>query len=150
MTDDKRYAPPAAAVADPQPLAPLMERPKQVQFAVGLLWLTLALGIPSWLLSATRDPEMGFHWAMVGVTVLLFAVSAYLNLVIYQGKNWARIVFLCLYLLSVVLLLIPMEEEEALSLAEQAITWFNMAAEAVAMVLVFTRPGSLWFRPASS
>ena len=146
MTDDKRYAPPAASVADPEPVPLLAACPQQVWVAVALLWASFVLGIAAWLLSSLRDPETGFSAFVLVITVLLFAFSALLNVMIYRGRNWARIVVFVFVVLAGLLLLAPTEEASAPSMTEQGINLVSIVLECAAMVLVFAPPGSLWFK----
>jgi hypothetical protein len=146
MTDDKRYAPPATSVADPERVPLLAARPQQVRVAVALLWASFVLGIVAWLLSSLRDPETGFSVLVLVITGLLFAFSVLLNVMVYRGRNWARVVVLVFVALAGLLLLAPIEEASSPSMAEQVINLVTIALECVAMFLVFTQPGSLWFK----
>jgi peptidoglycan/LPS O-acetylase OafA/YrhL len=148
MTVKNRYAPPTTAVADSQQIPLLQARPKQVRVAVALLWASLALGIPEWILSAIRDPENTLGVFIVGFTMLLFAFSALLNIMIYRGRNWARIVALVLTLLGVLFafVLVLLVEPKPPSQLENALTLLGLVLDFIAVYLVFTKPGSLWFK----
>lgn len=91
------YAPPASHVADPPQVLFSIARPKQVVVAVGLLWLGLAVSIPVVSLGFTHALDAEILPILVILTALTFAFSAFLNVLIYRGRNWARIVSLVLY-----------------------------------------------------
>lgn len=146
MTDDNRFAPPLALVADPEPQRLLPERPRQVGFAVALLWLSFAIGIPTWWLGAARDPEYGHEAVALVITALLFAFSALLNVLIYKGTNWARIVTLVFALIGAVFLLLPLDETNPPGLLEKALYVVDLLLQVPALYLLFTAPGSLWFQ----
>jgi hypothetical protein len=118
-----------------------------VQIAVALLWLSLALGIPELFLGPGRAEEGGAGTAFVVVVALLFfAFAAFLNVKIYQGRNWARIVLLVLTVLSVVMMLFPSDESQAKGPLMQGLYLLDVLIDVVAMYLVFAKPGSLWFK----
>lgn len=146
MTDDNKFAPPMAQVADPEPQRLLPERPRQVRLAVALLWLSFVIGIPTWLLGAARNPEHGYEPVALVVTALLFAFSALLNLLIYKGANWARIVILVFALIGAVFLLLPLDEPHPPGLLEKALYVADLLLQVPALYLLFTAPGSLWFK----
>lgn len=146
MSRDPRYAPPATEVADPSLVPTLPARPRQVQIAVALLWLSLVLGIPEAALSTRPIEGGGAGVALMVVTLLLFGLVGFLNLKIYQGRNWARIVVLALTALSVLMMLFSPDEVRAEGPLLQGFYLFDVLIEVVAMYLVFSKPGSLWFK----
>lgn len=147
MTRDPRYAPPATEVADPPVVPALPSRPRQVLIAVALLWLSLVLGIPEAVLSS-RQVEGGAAGAAVAVVMLvIFGLFGFVTVKVYQGRNWARIVMLVLTALSVLAMLFPSDESNAQGPGLQGLYLFDVLIEVVAMYLVFSKPGSLWFKP---
>ena len=145
MTDNDRYAPPTAPVADLPHRSVPPERPRQVRIAVLFLWISLALGIPAWALSAQRDPENTLGVVAVALTVLLFVLNGLLNVMVGRGRNWARIVSLILGLLALLFVLVPIDGPKPPGQVENAITAADLILEFAALYLLFTRPGSLWF-----
>lgn len=144
---DPRYAPPGTDVADPALVPALPARPRQVQMAVGLLWLSLVLSLPEAVLSNRQADEEGRGLMFVLSLVLIFGFVGFLNVKIHQGRNWARIVVLLLTALSVAMMLFPSGELGAEGPLLQGLYLFDVLIEVVAMYLVFSRPGSLWFKP---
>ena len=146
MTRDPRYAPPGTEVADPLLVPALPSRPRQVQAAVALLLLSLALGIPEAVLSTRQVEGDGMGAAFAVVMLLVFGLVGFLTIKVYQGRNWARIVMLALTVLSVVVMLFPSDESRADGPMLQGLYLFDVLIEVVAMYLVFSKPGSLWFK----
>ena len=139
------YAPPAAHVADPPQVLFSIARPKQVVVAVGLLWLGLAVSIPVVSLGFTHDLDADILPILVILTALAFAFSAFLNVLIYRGRNWARIVSLVLYLLSGLAIFIPVDESVASDRLEDVLNSLVYLLEGGALYLLFSMPGKLWF-----
>jgi peptidoglycan/LPS O-acetylase OafA/YrhL len=145
MTQDNRYTPPAATVADIPP-SDRGPRPDRVRTAVALLWASLGLGVATWVLGMVRDPETHFSVFIVVFTLLLLVFGAWVNAMVYWGKNWARILTLVLTLLSLLFVFVPVEGSTT-SPIEDVITFVDLALCIAAVYLLFTRPGSLWFKP---
>ncbi len=138
------YAPPTSRVADRA--IETVPRPRQVTIAVALLWVSLALGVPAWHLSASRDPETASHPAFIVFTAIVLVLSVTLNVLIYRGRNWARILLLVLFVIAGALLLVPVDEPVPAGVLENTLNAGTLVLEAVALYLLFTRPGASWFR----
>lgn len=151
MQEDRRYAPPTAALRDDEAERLVSERPAQVRWASVLLWLSFTLGCALSVYElGTQGGDPSEHAPVVdavvaGITFGALALGALLNVMIYRGHNWARILYLLLTLVSLVLLLVPGEGTE-LTLTEKIAYAVSSLLDLGAMVLVFTRPGALWFR----
>ena len=147
MTRDPRYVPPTTEVADPPVIPALPSRPRQVQVAVALLWLSLALGVPEAVLGTRQFEGTIMGVGVTVITLLIFGLVGWVNVKVYQGRNWARVVMLVLTALSVVTVLFPSGESTAEGPLLQGLYLFDVLIEVVAMMLVFSNPGSLWFKP---
>ncbi len=122
-------------------------KPVVVRRAIGLLWASLAIG-------ALKTP---LNWAYLTsrasgafnafVIIFTFAVTAFFIWKIDQGKNWARIVFLVLFLLGVVPFVFIVRSEFARSPASGLLSTLQFGLQAVAFFLIFTSPGKEWFQP---
>ena len=141
--NENRYAPPVAAVAD---VADEIHRPRprQVVWAVRLLWATLILWVLQMGFDFVRAPPV----AIAGVvlpTSFMVAFAGYVNICIYRGRNWARILTLLLTILSTALVLFgPSDPTD--STLERVFTAVNTTSDVVCMYLLFTSPGSTWFK----
>ena len=148
MSDEEnRYAPPAADVADLRPGQP-RKPPLQILWAVRLLWASLAISILASLLvpqaaegGAAAAAGLAIQWALLGF-------SGWLNVCIWRQKNWARIVYLALFLLGLVLMAV-ITVPEGTPMLESFLNVASTLLDAVAMYLVFAKPGADWFKTAA-
>ncbi|HEY0819071.1 MAG TPA: hypothetical protein VGD46_09850 [Rhizobacter sp.] len=152
MSDDRRYQPPAAELVDVDAEREVAERPRQVRWAAVLLWMSFTLGVAMTAYELRQSTELdpselapATTAVVAGFTFGLLALNAFLNVMIYQGHNWARIVYLGVALLGVAFVFLPAEGDPG-TLTEQTGYAIGSALDLAAMVLVFTRPGSRWFR----
>jgi len=134
--------------------AVVSERPRTVTVSVAILAVLLVVGE---VMSLIDPPANRYANALakafpfyqyiqiVGAFggTLLFAFFIYS---IYKGKNWARILYLVFFILGA-LSSIPVDLG-ALQVSPEAriISGIRLVAMLVAMVLLFTSPGNLWFR----
>jgi hypothetical protein len=147
MTSANPYSPPQADVRDTRPARLLAERPRQISRAFVLVWISLALGVGASVLELRRGPDSVTAW-LVGVIVAV-TVSIVLNLAIWRGRNWARIVYMVLTALVLVAYPFLLATEAGLGRFEIALDVTAMALDCFILYLLFTRPGSQWFRFAS-
>ena len=141
MADDP-YTPPESAVADRVPDRMVAERPWQVRRAVWLLWISYALAFPLLYLEVERSPDGG----ALAVGAVLLAIGAALNVNIWRGANWARITYLALFAVSFLAFWFAAGDMLTASVFEFLLNAANSILDAIAMFLIFTPPGSLWFR----
>jgi hypothetical protein len=141
------YTPPKADVKDVGPERALGERPRQVVYAVVLLWISFALGVPAayWEHQRTPADVAPVYWVLAALIIGLFIlVIVFLG----RGRNWARIVLLVLVVISFLSFLGTMGEMLSHPAIEIVLNVVTLAIDAVAVYLVFTKPGALWFRRA--
>jgi hypothetical protein len=136
------YAPPSARVAD-RP-----ERQGPNRSLVVLLWSSFALGFPIWYLRASRDSELQFHPVFILFVLAICLFAAALNVLIYRGRDWARILVMVLILIEAIVLLIPMEEPVPAGALENILTAASLLLDLVALYLLLSRPGASWFQRA--
>ena len=141
------YTPPKADVKDLGPERLLAERPRPVVYAVVLLWISLVLGVPVvyWEHQRTPAEVAPFYWVPA---VLILGLVIVVNIFIWRGRNWARIVALVLVVISFLSFLGTMGEILSHPAIEFVLNIVTLAIDAVAMYLLFTKPGVLWFRRA--
>jgi lipopolysaccharide export LptBFGC system permease protein LptF len=142
MTDNP-YEPPKSEVQDASTRRLVAARPKAILQAIALLWISSGLGFAG-SLSEVKGSQGALIFSAVVMVVLAVALSAG----IWRGRNWARILYLILVLLS----LTNLVSTWGLTARPQ----FEVALEAVSFVadtgsffLMFTPPGSLWFQYAT-
>ena len=146
--DDKRYAPPATEVADVR-TGPPHQPPVQVVWAVRLLWASLAVSV---LAILVISPPAGSDAATNAVGYIVqggvLALQAWLTLCIGRAKHWARVVYLVLFLLSLVLMAL-IRVPEGTPMLESVFNVVTTLLDGAGMYLVFMRPGSDWFKAAA-
>lgn len=91
------------------------------------------------------DPEWIVTWMIL--VVVFHVIAAVCVLSIYRGRNWARIAWLVLFGLSIVGWRVPSEDGDAANNLEQGLSMLALLLECLAMVLLCTRPGAMWFAP---
>jgi len=139
------YAPPNAPLADAPEAPPPLPRPVQVRWAVALLSVSLALSVPSTYLQYLRGPRVLADQVALAVTLMLLVLLAWVYVRIYRGRNWARIVWLVLFVLGVASYFFP-EVGVRPGAAERGLKLVSLLLELVALYLLFSKPGTLWFR----
>ncbi len=107
------YAPPTSEVADVESENRTMERPRIVTQGIGLLWLYLAISVPTVILDGfvapppiEDDPDgtlRTFQTVGTVVSIVLIAVMALLTWFAWKGRNWARITHLVLVIVGVLM-----------------------------------------------
>ena len=140
MTPDSPYSPPEAGVGDAGPARLLGTRPYQVVQAIALLWISTTLGFFS---SLSENDE---SWAtLILAALVMLAVTVVLSVGLWRGRNWGRVAYLILVTASLAqfLSLWGISERPKIEVALEAVSF---VADTGSFFLVFTAPGSLWFR----
>jgi hypothetical protein len=110
-----------------------------------MLWLSLLLGLPSIFWTIEQAETRASAVIMAALSLAVLALAAYLNICIGRGRNWARIVYLVFTVIGLMFIAFEPSDLEA-SLIERVLDGLGMFLDIAAMVLVFTRPGSTWFK----
>jgi hypothetical protein len=134
------YSPPKSGVEDAGRQRLLEERPRQVVHATALLWTAFALDLISGYRQSQRDPDlMSPAGAVAAGTVIALAVAV--NVSVWRGRNWARVVYAIVTMLAFLTLFLDTPPA-----GERALTLTTLLIGVVVLYLLFTTPGSLWFR----
>jgi len=136
------YAPPRTGVRDVASGA-AVQKPAQVGYAVALMWISLLLDVIDTLLDPAFPQAVPVAQTII---VAMLALQAVFIVLVSAGHNWARIVALLMFGVAILLTVPDFGQEYARSRLVAVLDLVSMAVEAVAMVLIFTRPGSAWFR----
>jgi hypothetical protein len=131
------YAPPKSTVDTPARRA-VERRPVQVVWAVCLICVANTLDV---LLTILDGPPVPAAFLF-----LIYAIEVALAFWIAQGRNWARLAFLVLVALSFVSIPSAFRIFAATPTWQQALNSSGVAMFLGAVYLLFTHPGSLWFR----
>jgi hypothetical protein len=139
------YGAPRSRVADRPRRRAIEVKPKEVRYAVWLLWLC----IPLWLPASIREygqASNAMRSAEAVALLLILLVFVLLIFFINRGHNWARISFLVLTLLSLISLIGSWSEIMSYPPLYLGLNVALLLIEAIVLYLLFTRPGALWFR----
>ena len=149
--NNNKYTPPVARVADPEPEM-LTERPRQISTAVWLLWISFAIG------SLNRDLIypliIGTHSLSLIATVIgssiTILVTIWISRKLLLGRNWMRITLLIAFAIG--LLLMPFNMKMLFHGSTELLIVYVVQGviQAISLWLLFTKPGSDWFRKKSS
>jgi len=115
-------------------------RPHQIIQAIALLWMSATLGFFS---SLSENDE---SWAkLIIAALLMLAMTVTLSVGLWRGRNWGRMVYLILVALSLAAFLSSWGVSGRTKV-EVALEAVSFVADAGCFFLLFTQPGSLWFR----
>lgn len=116
-------------------------RPLAVTFAVGLLSLSTAIAIIDMAVTAPWNDPLP--------TCLMFAfiggVAALFIWFIFQGKNWARWVFLVVFALGLLLSPLSVQRLQGHPAADVVIYWVQLILQLIAATALVLRPARQWF-----
>ena len=123
------------------------ERPKKVQNAVTILYVTLGIGIVRAVMEASANAEMAGVGFLMFVTLVVFAVMVFLIAMIGRGRNWARITLLVFFLLGLPLSILPLIRSFTNSPISGVLGLVQVILQIVAIVFLFQQEASAWFKP---
>ena len=83
---------------------------------------------------------------MLLFTVLMYVVGICLNIFVARGHNWARITLLVLSTLATLAFVVLIKEYLQDPVGYLALNVVTLIMDVVALFLLFSRPGALWFR----
>jgi len=129
----------------PQPEA----RPAEINRAMGLLWLGLVMGVVRTVIdwSHIAGGNLGLTLLTMGCTL---AVTAFIIWKIGEGREWARAVFLVLFLVGFVPYLFVLPSDFQRAPLDAAISMAQALVQLWALWLIFAAPGGLWFKSRKS
>ena len=114
--------------------------PEPIALAVNLLWASLAIS----LIQASLWGTAGSHFEYAFMMLIGSGLFAFLYLKIRSGRNWAR----RLLFISCIIDVLALGDELLNRDAPVATLLFGIVVplKLYALYLLFTRPGSTWFR----
>lgn len=122
------------------------QKPQPVVTAVNLLWVSLAVGLVKMLMDFSNLSGMAAAAFTNFILIFTFALIAFLIFKIYAGRNWARITFLVMFIIGVLPTLPIVLGEFSRSAVVGALSVAQIGLQVYALFLLFTQPGSSWFR----
>lgn len=146
------YAAPAPSAVGSAERDPVNGPPREVVWAVRLLWLDLAIVVLRFLLPLSgtiKGKPVTVHFPR-HLAVLIVAFQAYLIRKISRGENWARLLFLFLTASDLIWFFWASGRSSfEASVLQSRLDIVSRAMHVMAVYLLFTRSGSTWFkRPA--
>ncbi len=103
---------------------------------------TLLLNPPQSVLSGDSGIFQIWQVMTISLTVLIMLFLLFIIYKIYLGKNWARVIYLAIFIIVVIANTITLVHFSITSI----LNMINFALEALAIILLFTRPSNTWFR----
>ena len=120
-------------------------KPVQVRIAVGLFYLALALSLAKPFIEP--GPWLRPPLALVIGAAIAALLTVFLIEFVSIGRNWARIVYLVLTLLSLPLTFLALKAGLAGSAIGTASIVAQLLSHAIGLYLLFAAPGKAWFQP---
>ena len=122
------------------------QKPQPVVTAVNLLWVSLAVGLVKMLMDFSNLSGMAAAAFTSFILIFTFALITFLIFKISAGRNWARITFLVMFIIGVLPTLPIVLGEFSRSAVVGALSAAQIGLQVYALFLLFTQPGSSWFR----
>ena len=122
------------------------QKPQAVVTAINLLWAALAVGLVKMLMDFSNLSVVAPAAFTSFVVIFTFALIGFLILRISAGRNWARITFLVMFIIGVLPALPMVLSEFSRSAVVGALSVAQTGLQVYALFLLFTQPGSSWFR----
>jgi len=120
--------------------------PSRVKLAVNLLYASLAVGIIKSALYETlsNDRMLGDSWA-ISVFLITFLILGFLGYMMGLGKNWARITFLVLFALGMLVYPGIVMYEFGLLPIIGIVSIVQMLMQGYVILLTYTGESKEWF-----
>lgn len=119
--------------------------PSAIRVAIAVFAVSLVLIVVSDALNMARasaSPSPSLLLAAIVLGSVLYAVLGYL---MFRRKNWARIVWTGLYVLTMVLVIVSGTDAARDDLAALALGWLQIISQGVIALLIFLPSANRWF-----
>jgi hypothetical protein len=153
MNNLNPYAPPKSAVADVEVHTEDDVRPKNVNIAVTLLWVSAALSLLSSVIRALKgefapNDSTGI---LILTIVLSLVIACWFNIKIATRRNWARIVWVVLFAAGMLILLFNGKLLTRLGTMQTILYVVQHLIAITSAVLLLTPSSNRWYkrRPAN-
>jgi hypothetical protein len=125
---------------------PTAQKPQSVITAINLLWASLAVGLVKMLMDFSNLSAAAPAAFTNFILIFTFALIGFLIFKISSGRNWARVTFLVMFIIGVLPTLPIVLVEFSRSAVVGALSVAQIGLQVYALILLFTQPGSSWFR----
>jgi hypothetical protein len=121
-------------------------RPPRVGTAVKLLYITLGIGVLRSIMDASMYAEMAPPAFVKLITIFVIGVMGFLIILIGKGRNWARITFLVFFIIGIPFAAFPLMQSVGANPISGRIGVVQIIIQIVALVFLFQKLSSDWFR----
>jgi uncharacterized membrane protein len=124
----------------------LISRPEKVGTAVKLLYIALIIGV---LQSIMLSSLLARTTPIENVMFIMFSLMGVIWFLIYkisEGRNWARISILVMFIVGALFLLQAFLQSLAVNPIYGLLGIGQIVIQAVALILLFQKPSSDWFK----
>jgi hypothetical protein len=122
------------------------QKPQPIVSAVVVLWASVGVGLVKMLMDLSNISGVAPAAFTNFILIFTFTLIAVLIFNISAGRNWARITFLVMFIIGVVPTLPLVLGEFSRSAVVGALSAAQIGLQVYALFLLFTQPGSSWFR----
>jgi uncharacterized membrane protein YfhO len=145
---DNPYAPPKAEVEVAERHEAAAERPRQIVWVVQLAAFNYALGLVSIAIAWEYFSRLQSMTPTIISQSFTLVILFWLYYKIYQGRNWARIVWLVLSLLGLAVMPFTYKLLDAAPGVIKVQMFIGFGVTLAIIWLLFFSPGKYWFRRA--
>jgi len=124
-------------------------RPDRVTTAVALLYITLVICGMRAVMDASRlldaAPPIGIGILMI-IAILILCILWFLIHMIGKGRNWARMSYLAVFTVELLLSIKPLLESFAAYFIDGVLGMILLILQSIAIVFLFQKSSSDWFK----
>ena len=123
-----------------------IEAPKKIKQAVNLVYLSLAIGLVKSILYETMTSQkMLSDPKALSIGVFVIVIIGFFGYKIGQGKNWARITLLVLFILGMIWYPFIVLSEFGISPMIGIISIVQMLIQLYVLIILFNKESKEWF-----
>jgi predicted membrane channel-forming protein YqfA (hemolysin III family) len=111
-----------------------------------LLWVTLGIGVLRGVIRYIRHADVRSLGLGELITLGLWVLSVFLIVQVWKGRHWARITWIVFFCLAVPIGILPLFESVTYFPVAKGLGIVQSLVWLVAIVLMFQRDASKWFR----
>ena len=123
-----------------------LEKPSKVVAAVNLLYATLGIGVVRGILEWSQSTAASSVDFVLFVTLSVLGLLLFFIYMIGKGKNWARIIFLVLFILGVPLSIMPLILSFSHNPVSGVLGLMQAIIQVIALIFLFQKDSSMWFK----
>ena len=121
-------------------------RAANVGTAVTLLYITLGIGVVRSIMEASRNAQMASPGFVMFITFCVLGIMWFFIYMIGKGRNWARIIFLVLFIIGIPFSILPLLQSMAANPISGLLGIGQTVIQIIALVFLFQKPSSIWFK----